>query len=480
MIIGREKQLARLERAYRSKKSQFITIYGRRRVGKTYLIKEFFKPKNCYFMHVTGIQQGKLKDQLEKFTEAVSDAFLGGARLETPRNWKEAFRLLNNEIKRTEGKVVIFFDELPWLATQKSGLMNQLDYYWNNKWAWMERIIFVACGSSASWILKNIMYNTGGFHNRTTLEIQLLPFKLRETREFLESNGVKLNDRQVLSIYMALGGIPYYLAYIIPGLTAQQNIQGLFFDEDAPLRNEYRKLFDSLFDGAEAYAEIMELLAGNRGGLTRSELQKKAKLSSKGGYLSKRLADLRDTGFIKEYTPWGKVRGAYYQITDEFCLFYLRWVKGSEEDDFDSDHWIIQSQRPVYYSWAGYAYEAVCAKHRHHITRALGIKTATTFSSWRYVPHDNSERGAQIDLVIDRIDNAITLCEIKYTDKPYVIDKKSAEGLNRKIDIFKKQTKTTKQIFLAMVSASGLKETIYSEEMVSGVVTLEDLFKQYG
>ncbi len=248
MIIGRRKELAALERAYQDNESQFITVYGRRRVGKTYLIREFFKEKDCHFLHVTGRPHGKLRDQLEHFIEAVSKTFFNRAPLKTPKNWKEAFKFLTEHIEKIDGKIVIFLDELPWLATKRSNLLDMIDLYWNNEWSGMNNIILVACGSSASWILKNIIYNTGGLYNRTTLEIKLSPFKLKETKEYLYYKTVKLDEKQVLSLYMASGGMPFYLNYATVGKTAQQNIQHLFFDENDPLAIEYDKLFDSLFD----------------------------------------------------------------------------------------------------------------------------------------------------------------------------------------------------------------------------------------
>ncbi len=479
MIIGRKKEQFWLGRAYSSTESQFITVYGRRRVGKTYLIREFFKGKPVHYVHVTGAQHGTLDEQLENFVAAVSKAFKGGSPLRMPRNWREAFEMLEREMEKVKGKIVLFFDELPWLVTPKSGLMSLIDFYWNNRWAGTNNMIFIACGSSASWLLKNIIYNRGGLHNRTTLEINLLPFNLMETKEFLESKKVKLTEQHILSLYMAVGGIPYYLDYVIPGTTTQQNIQQLFFDFNAPLRDEFRKLFDSLFDGADAYKELIRLIAKNKEGLSRGELVSSAKHSETGGLLTKRLAELCEAGFLKKYLPWGKTVGVYYQVIDEFCLFYLHWVEGHSGHSFDADHWVIQSQRPGYYAWAGYAFEAVCAKHIHNIIRGLGIKTVNAIAAWRYVPKSRNERGAQIDLVIDRIDNAITLCEMKYTSQPFAIDKEYAAVLTNKIEIFRKRTKTTKQLFLTMVSANGLKETIYSEELVSGFVTLEVLFKYY-
>ncbi len=477
MIIGRKREKERLERAYLSSEAQFITVYGRRRVGKTFLIREFFSEKDCVFMHVTGKQGGLLKDQLQVFARALSRTFYDGTPLEPPTSWEKAFIKLTSLIEKSDKKVILFFDELPWLASRRSGLMDAITEYWNSVWAGMPKVIFVACGSSASWILEKIIYNKGGLYNRTTLEINLLPFKLWETREFLESEGVKLNDNHILSLYMAVGGIPYYLNYVLPGHTAQQTIQELFFDDNAPLQSEYNKLFESLFDGAHVYKKIIEEIAKTKKGIMRGNLEDLVKPLSSGGTLTKKLDALCDAGFIKAYLPWEKSIGRYYKVIDEFCLFYIRWITQYKGDTFDQDYWVLQSQKPTYHAWAGYAFEAVCSHHIHQIVRALGITAANTIGYWQYAPRSKKERGAQIDLLIDRTDDAITIVEIKYTDKPFEITKSYAEVLERKIAVFKKQTKPKKQLFLSMVSANGLKKTIYSEDKVTGVVTLKDLFK---
>lgn len=479
MIVGREKELKLLERAYRANEAQFITVYGRRRVGKTYLIREFFTHKECIFFHITGLQKASLEKQLENFAYEFSRTFLIEGELKTPSSWNEAFKMLDSYVKEIQKKVVILFDELPWMATRKSDIKNQIDYFWNNKWSGQRHIIFIACGSSASWLIKNILYDKGGLHNRTTIEIQLAPFNLLETKQFLASKKVLLSDENILSLYMAVGGIPYYLGYSEPGQTAQQIIQSLFFDENAPLEKEFRKLFDSLFTKAEPYKELIEVISKKKSGLTEAEIGTLTKLSSSGGTLSRKLQNLCDAGFLKKNKMWGKTRLAYYQVIDEFCLFYLRWIDGHSGNTFDQNHWLIQSQRPAYYTWAGYAFEAVCSKHIHHIIRGLGITMVNIIGSWCYKQRNSEGTGAQIDLMIDRIDDGVTLCEIKYTKTPFVVDKSYAQILTNKVAVFKKQTKITKQVFIALVSAHGIKPNLYSEELISGVVTLEDLFKQY-
>ncbi len=479
MIIGRKKELKLLERVFSGKEAEFITVYGRRRVGKTYLIKTFFDEKKCTFFYSTGIQGEGLQLQLKAFTDMLSKTFFHGVPIATPKSWYDAFAYLQTFIARHPGqeKIVIFLDELPWMVTRKSKFLEALAYYWNQFWGFKPNIILIVCGSSASWLIKKIIYNKAGLHNRTTLEMRLMPFSLSETRDYLVSRGIALGDKHVLNIYMALGGIPYYLRLVEKGITAQQNIQNLFFEESAPLKDEFNKLFDSLFENAEAYKELIELIAQKRQGIERAELQKKVKLSAGGGTLSHRLNDLMQAGFIKEYKPWGRHRGEFLMVIDEFCFFYLDWVAEYHKDERIKDFWLHATQRPAYYAWAGYAFETICLKHIDEVLKGLNIHTALKYDPWRYIPQSHEEDGAQIDLVIDRSDDAITLCEIKYTNDQFVIDKHYAKVLNQKIEVFRENFPTKKQLFLAMISAHGVKPTMYSEETLTGMATLEDLFR---
>ncbi len=477
MIVGRKEELELLERFYDEEGSQFFTVYGRRRVGKTFLITEFFKQKDCFFLHATGLEEANMKEQLANFTRAMSKAFPQQSFIQ-PRNWREAFLSLTEKINYSNKKVVLFFDELQWMASSRSNLLNTIDFFWNNEWAGAGNVIFIACGSSASWLIGNIIQNKGGLHNRTDLEMQLSPFNLAETKEFLRMKGVTLNDDHILAIYMAMGGIPFYLKYVTAGRTAQQNIQKILFDKKGPLRGEYSRLFKSLFDKAEACEQIIEILSEKREGLNRAKIVPKATLSGKGGRLSKRLKELCEAEFIEKYTPMGENSIPYYKLIDEFCLFYLHWIKNYPGHKIGSDYWLEESQRSTYKSWAGYAFEAICTKHVDQITRTLGIKGARVITSWRCLAKSENESGAQIDLVLVRNDNAITLCEIKHTKEPFLINKSYAKNLNNKIDMFQKETNTKDQLFLAMISAKGVKKNMYSENLIDGIVILEDLFRQ--
>ncbi len=477
MIVGRRKEKRYLEQALNANRAQFITVYGRRRVGKTYLIQQFFATKKCIFFHVTGTQSASMKTQLQNFTNSLSETFFDDEELKTPTNWSEAFKKLRKQVAKTEGKVVIFLDELPWLATHKSGFLEVLEHDWNRYFSSMSNVILIVCGSSASWILKKVIYNKGGLHNRTTRELSIKPFSLSETKAFLKSRTISLTDNQVLSLYMALGGIPYYLEYVEAGLTAAENIQQLFFNPEAPLAHEFHKLFESLFKEASSYIELVRAIAKKREGVSRIELTKSLPGTQVGGGLSKKLRDLEETGFIHAYIPLQRKRGEYYRLTDEYCLFYLYWLDHEKQTAYSKTYWSTKITSPKYHAWSGYSFESICLRHSEQIIQALNIHAAVEISSWRYTPKKPSEKGAQIDLVLNRNDDAITLCEIKYTTKPFVMDKKNAQAIQRKIEVFKHQTKTEKQLFIAFIASNGVKKSVYLDSTIQAIVTLKDLFR---
>jgi AAA+ ATPase superfamily predicted ATPase len=481
-IIGRREELATLKRLLNSGKSEFLAVYGRRRVGKTFLIRNFFSQSPCVFFHSTGIQRGVAKKQLEQFSKQIGLAFFGGASITPSQSWLGAFEELTKAMTQIAPNktIVLFFDEFPWMATRRSGLLEALEYYWNRYWDHDPRIKLVICGSTASWVIEKIINNQGGLYNRVTRTMQLVPFTLYETKEFLASHKVRLNHRQILELYMVMGGIPHYLAQVTPGCSAQQTIESLCFQQTGELVNEFEKLFSSLFKNADIYINIIRKIAKCRYGIGQAELMKKGRLAE-GGTGAKRMKELEDAGFVLSFLPYGhQEKGVYYKIADEYTLFYLNWIepyRGSIRKRTKSrGFWLSKAQSPGWKSWSGYSFEAVCHKHIPQIQKALKIDPGADIGSWRYVPKNEKEsQGAQIDLLFDRSDDAITICEIKYSKNSFVIDKEYARDLKLKREIYQKQTRTQKQIFLAMIASNGLKASKHSE-MIDQEADLEDLF----
>lgn len=474
-IIGREEEKKILTNALQSRDPELIAVYGRRRIGKTFLIRNHYH-KHIVF-ELTGIHEANLKDQLRNFSLALQESMGIPIAPAPPGNWIEAFRQLSDHLKTKEGKkpIVVLFDELPWLCTPKSGFLQAFGHWWNT-WATRNRFIkVVICGSAASWIIRNIINDRGGLHNRVTQRIRLLPFTLAETEQFLLHHGVKLDRYQLLQLYMAMGGIPQYLKQVQKGESASQVIDKLCFTKNGMLKTEFDDLYQSLFAHAENHEKVVRTLSKKAKGMTRTEIIKACGFTT-GGWTTELFDELEQSGFITQYIPFGRtLRDAIYKISDEYSLFYLKFIEGSRATGAGT--WLRLSTTQSYISWTGFAFEAVCQKHVDAIKQALGIAGVhTEASGWRHVP-EKGDKGAQVDLLLDRADHCINLCEMKFTGVEFTIDKKYAGELDNKIKVFKEQTKIRKTIFPTMITTYGTKENIYYTGRIVSQVIMEDLFK---
>jgi uncharacterized protein len=483
MIAGRLKEIEQLNEALSSQQAEMIVLYGRRRIGKTFLIEQLYGKQADYFFHTTGIKDGPMKEQLAEFSRQIGDAFYNGASISPQKTWLDTFRELSTAIDNShpDKKVILFLDELPWLCTKRSRLLQAIDYYWNRYWKNNPRIKLVLCGSSASWIIRKVINDKGGLHNRLTYQLLLQPFTLAETKEFLKQKNINLSNQQIVQIYMAIGGVPYYLTQVKKGKSATQVIDQLCFQKNALLYDEFNKLFSSLFEDADYYKELIRVIAKKRSGLSLTEIEQNCPGLSSGGTLTTKLKDLEDAAFIKSFMPLGhKRQGKYFKVIDEYCYFYLQWIEPIKNelslDYSENQQWMNIAGTAKYYSWQGYAFELVCYKHLNLIRKSLDIHQGVTISSWRYLPKKlEVKKGAQIDLLFDRKDGVVTLCEIKYTEKPFAIDKTYSENIKQKIMTYREQTRTKKHINVAFISANGLKDNNYSQELVDQVVTLGKL-----
>lgn len=486
-ILARVDETGILSDFYQSNKAEFLAIYGRRRVGKTYLISSFFAKKKCKFISITGIEKGSFLRQRTECCKQISKTFYNGTSLEIPKDWFRVFELIDNAINQVskDEKIVMFFDEFPWLSTPRSNLLQALEYYWNNTWSKDKRIKLIVCGSLTSWIIKNIINNTGGLYNRVTYRLKLEPFNLYETKEFLKDKGVTLNNHQILALYMVTGGVPLYLDQVKKGLSANQVVAQLCFSKNGFLVNEIKELFTSLFSNAEIYLQLIKEIAKHRYGISQAQLAKCLSISQSGRLLE-RLKELEDAGFVFSFLPYQhSKRGTYFRVIDEYTLFYFRWIEphlnSIKRFAKTTGFWLEQARSSSYKSWCGYAFESICYKHIDQILHKLSLKPSALPYAWRFAPEKGDKKqGAQIDLLFDRNDRCITLCEIKYTEEPFVIDKQYAEVLNKKATVFKEVTRTSKQLFWAVISASDIKKSMYSEDMIAGVVNLNDLFVKAG
>lgn len=467
-IIGRKQEINLLKMSIESGKPELIAVYGRRRVGKTYLVRQYFKDDFAFYS--TGIYEGTKKEQLAFFNKQLNEKANGAYPL--ANDWFSAFDQLKHLLMHSDKKTkVIFLDELPWMDTPRSRFLKAFETFWNSWGCSQPDVKLIVCGSATTWMTDKFLGGKGGLHGRVTRNIPLAPFNLSETEQLLAKQGIKWNQRQVLDCYMVFGGIPYYLSLLQKKLSVVQNVDALFFALSAQLKNEYDFLFKSLFNQAETYKSVVALLAKKAMGLSRQEIIQSLNLQDNGG-VTEILDNLCKCDFIRKYSAFGKTeRDALFQLTDLFSLFYLKFVKGYHGQD--ANRWSNMLDTPTQNTWRGYAFEQVCLLHIPQIKKALGINgIQSDISSWHY---RDEHQGGQIDMVIDRRDQTINLCEMKYSAGPYEITKAYDEKMIQRRELFRQQTKTRKSLHLTMITTHGLLSNKYSNDIQSEV-TMEELF----
>lgn len=479
-IIAREFELKILNKLYESTQAEFLAIYGRRRIGKTFLIREFYSNKGVFF-HLTGVKGAKVQKQLRNFTDELSRTF-NTPSIKKLKDWHDAFLVLNFYVETCpgSGRIVFFFDELPWLASAKSGFLEELEYFWNRHVSNNPRVLIIVCGSAATWMIRKIVQNKGGLHGRLTATIRLMPFTLKESQDYLKSKNIILDERQILDIYMAMGGIPKYLSYIERGYSSVQNINKICFQGE--LIDEFNELYASLFENYHSHVNIVRALAQSNQGLTKLEISKSTGMACGGG-MNTVLDDLEYSGFLLVIPNLGKIKKEIrYRLMDEYSLFYLKWIEPVKKLNIggiglDDNYWISIHGTPKVHIWSGYAFESICLKHIQQIKKVLGISgIVTQASGWFYRSKQEDEMGAQIDLVIDRSDNCINLCEMKFSSFPFVINKEYERKIRQRIELFKEKTRTKKHIFNTFITLYGVSKESGYNSIVDNEMTIEQLF----
>jgi len=474
-VIGREREIQILDKLLASDRPEFLAIYGRRRVGKTFLIREYLKTDIVFTF--TGAFKVGVKIQLNNFFREYLGITGGKKETTPPENWHTAFSYLADylyTLKNRKKKQVVFIDELPWLDMPKSGFVQALEYFWNRHVSTMDNILLIVCGSAASWIQKKLMKSKGGLHNRITQRIQLQPFNLFETELFCKSKNLKLSRYQIIQLYMVMGGIPFYLNELSRGKSAVQLIDEICFSPTGMLSGEYDNLYYSLFKNADNHIAIIEALAGHPAGMVRSTLVSKSGLTD-GGTFTRALDDLLESGFVTKYRPFNKrKKDTTYRLIDLYSLFYLKFIKGNVGNQANTWQKIVNSSS--FAAWSGYAYENICMLHINPILKKLGLSGIyTEISSWKY-KGDKDIPGAQIDLLIDRKDGVVNLCEAKFTQQEFLITKDYAADLRRKRFVFGHITKTRKSIVTTLITTYPAIQNEYYFEEIDSEVTMEDLF----
>lgn len=470
-VIGRKKEIQKLDAILQSKKSEFLAVYGRRRVGKTFLIREYFNYQ--FDFQVSGLAHADTKQQLFNFDSALRKQ--SALVFETPSdNWLVAFQRLEEHlesIKKAERKVV-FFDELSWFDTHGSDFVMGLEHFWNSWASNRKDVLLIVCGSAASWMINVLINNTGGLHNRITQKMKIEPFNLQETEQMLQAGNCVLNRYQIVQLYMVLGGIPYYLDAVQPHLSTPQNIQELLFDKSGLLHNEFFNLYRSLFKKYEIYENVVSVLADKNEGMERKDIIRLSGIPS-GGTLTKVLADLEESGFITSYISLtNKQANTIYRLSDYYTAFYFRFIK--EGKYHGENAWLNLLDHPAYRAWQGLVFEQICIDHVWQIKKALGISgVLSNHTTWR---GSTGDKTVQIDLLIDRRDQVINLCECKFSLDTFTIDKDYAEKLRSKIHTFKTATQTRKAVFLTLITTYGVEKNANANMLVQNEVTMDDLF----
>ena len=471
-MIGRENEVATLRDAAEKSHAQLIAVYGRRRVGKTFLVRETFAGR--FFFQHTGVLNVPMSGQLAAFRDSLIES--GAKDVPELGDWREAF----NELKRLmnagpAGKKIIFIDEMPWMDTPKSRFVQWFEAFWNGWASARKDIVLIVCGSAASWLVKKVFRNRGGLYNRVSERIHLRPVNLFECLEYCRQDGFPLADLDIAEIYMAFGGVPYYWSMLKKGESVAQSLDRLVFSRDGKLRNEFRDVFGSLFGESIAYETIVRALSSVKSGIPRDVLLASCGMA-KGGNATRYLDDLESCGFIQKFTAFGKrKRDAIYQLIDNFTLFHMKFLDG--ESNLDEHFWLHSANQPAVNVWRGLAFERICLLHIVQIKEAIGVGGVLTHVfAWRHSPDADCPRGAQIDLLIERADRVVNVCEIKFTQKPYLITREYNERLYRKVAVFSSATKTSLAPHLTMITTYGISRKGYLGA-VQSEVTLADLFR---
>ncbi|MBQ1698739.1 MAG: AAA family ATPase [Bacteroidales bacterium] len=475
-IIGREDEQKILEQYLNSGKAELIAIYGRRRVGKTYLIKSFFDDKFDFaFTGLYDVSRGVQLSQFQKFLAKYSDKPINRFR-----DWFEAFDALAEYLDTLDKeRIIVFFDEIPWMDTPKSNFLAAFSQFWNDWAAQKNNFKLFVCGSATTWMVSKFIGNKGGIYGRISRSIWLRPFSLGETEQFLRDiKGINMSRHQLLQAYMIFGGIPYYLDMLDKTIPFDVCVDSLLFKQGAPLRMEFDFLFRTLFKEAKIYRSTVEAIAQKLKGLTRAEIINSLNISD-GGMLTEILDNLEKCDFIRRYTAIGKTeRDSMYQLTDLFSLFYLKFVAsgGGQEENL----WSKLSGKSKTSAWSGYAFEQVCLHHIPQIKKTLSIGgIISNVHSWSCRPFTDKNgtqwQGGQIDLLIDRSDEVINICEIKYVKDEFAIDADYDAVLRRRATLFATVTKTKKAIYHTFITTYGVARNNYSG-IVQSEVTADDLF----
>jgi len=468
-MVGREEEIEELRMIAEGDRSCLVVVYGRRRIGKTFLIREAFN-YSFTFSH-TGMEKGTLAEQLRQFRESLVD--YGWTDCPVPRTWIEAFALLKRFLAgRGTGRKIVFIDELPWMDSPRSSFLRAFEHFWNGWCSARKDIVLIVCGSATSWMTQKVLRNKGGLFNRASRTINLQPFALHDCEAYVREKGIVMSRRELVEAYMVFGGVPYYWSLLDKRFSFAQNLDRLYFSPSGELVPEFRRLFESVFRRPEPYLRLVAALGKSSGGMTREELARDAKVCNT-GKLTRWLHELERSGFIKVFLPFGKrKKGAVYQLVDAFVLFHFRFMDTVRV--VGKGFWSMATDLPERRAWEGLAFERVCFMHSREIKEALRIGgVLTELCAWR---SDRKQGGAQIDMLLARRDGVINVCEMKFSTGQFAVTPQYAGKLANKIAVFKEESGTECAVHLTLVTMNGVKHN-ENASIVQSEVTADDLFR---
>jgi uncharacterized protein len=470
-FIGRASEIQQLRNIVNSDKAEFLAIYGRRRVGKTFMVKSFFN--NKFTFYATGLANEHTSDQLQNFVNFINTSFK--KKYAAPLNWRLAFDLLKIELSKIKGQKIIFIDEMPWMDTKKSDFITGLELFWNSWASSQKNLKLIVCGSAASWMINKLISNTKGLYNRVTARMKVQPFTLHEFELYFDKKNLKFDRYQLVQLYMIMGGIPFYMDQVKKGSSIFQTIDQLCFEESGLLKSEFKLIFDSLFSSSGKHETIIRAIYGLGGHATREEIARKTRIETSGDF-SQKLKELEESGFIKSYIPYGlKSNSKIFKISDYYTLFYFRFIENSRSNYYGG--WLSRLDDTAVRVWQGLAFEQICWDHIDSLRSKLGIMGVyAEVSPWRQIG-SKSKKGSQIDLVIDRKDRVINLCEIKFYNSLFTITKDYDMKLKNKVEVFRQESNTRKSVFITMITTFGLTQNQYAKSSIQNEVSLDDLFQ---
>jgi AAA+ ATPase superfamily predicted ATPase len=477
-LVARDNEQKLLQSFLQQDRAQLIALTGRRRIGKTFLVRKSIS-QGSIFLEIVGSKKSSPIDLKDNFLSSIEETLGSIAQLSRNLKWRVIFKTISTATKKTPKEFIIFLDELPWMVAADPEFLPALEHIWNSEWSQLKNLKLIICGSATSWMKEEIFNNTGGFFSRLTGRIELNPFSIQQCKELAVARKLKLNLQQLLEYYLVLGGVPYYWSLIEPMEPAAEFVQRLFFVRGALLKKEFSAMMEAIFRDSDAYLKILKALGRSRYGMSRDELAKLSKVSS-GGTLERALKELCDCLFVNSYVPFGyQERGMYFRLYDEFLLFHLTWLERLESSGIRSfkDYWLKQQGSGQYNNWIGNSFEIFCQKHADDILNVLGISgIRSEVSTWRTVDKKATDK-IQIDLVIDRADGVVTLVECKYSNKPIILPKRELENCLKRQSLFVEQTKTKKFINSILVCSNTFSKNLAAKDVFYRIINIEDLFK---